>query len=404
MNKNILPAIPLLTSIALASFIYGSNTKPLSENFVATSDGQELGRKVDSIHKNLLMIKSEAGEKNTQLTNFLATVLQAYNWLGDQKVNDSYFFLHSVIESLSISDITERNESLTMLLDAELARFKQGDFSFSEDKAWVRIMQDLKTSAKKMMDSEIKNQISFKNQVASVDSLSREFIALKTLTEAVAIKRSTPMEKNGDYSSELFILLIGMVGSLVAFISRKKSVPEASSMVSAKPIEKFNYFEAKTNPETGVNLEEVCRNSFTNLSHMIKVSDLQITNKRKLPSTDRLVIQNDVINEAVDSLLKGTIVLAQNHKTDENISLEWNYDINSQRAMIELQLNGKEYTIDDLQRNHQLLQDASIASQFAHTQNRLANYRPVIQVLPKDGSTKITLSLDTKATDSIAFH
>jgi hypothetical protein len=403
MRITFLAAIPLVTSIALASFYFEFKENTQSNTSLASSKTVSFATKYEKIQQNIAKIKSEIPQSKSYTTGFLNSVIQAYEWLMEQKNKDRYFFLYSVVESLSISNTVDRHESIKLLLDAEMSRFKRDDFSYSEDEAWVGIVKNLKQTSTQMMEFETKSQALTKSHLASIDKLQREISDFKMLSENSVAKLAIPKETSRDTSAEMIIILMGVIGTLATLLKKNKAQPE--SPVSTEAIkDKFNYFEVKVNPEPGVNLEDVCNANFANLSHIIKASDLKISTKRKVPTTDRLLIQDDVIHDAVHSLLKGTLVLAQNETSETNISLEWSYDINPKRAQIEFQLNGKEYTLGDLERNHQLLQDSSIASQFASAQNKLSNYRPVIQVQPKDGHTKITLSLDTNPTSVMTVH
>ena len=403
MKRNFLTAIPLVASIAIASFFFEFDSETKKTTTPVDINNVEMTSKIDKINERLAQFKTGIAQTESYHNQFMTSVLKGYNWMMAQKNDDRYFFLFTVAESLTIKDLNERHESLKILLDEEMSRFKEGDFSYSEDKTWTGFVREMKKASAKMMEYEVQNQNSGKTQQTWMNELMTEVQDLRTLSKSQFTKQVVTTGKESKSYPEIFIVLIGLIGSLATFTSRKGTNQQSPASVNTVE-DKFNLFEVASNPSPGVNIEDICNANFNNLDHIIKASEIQVTSRRKVPSIDRLMIEKNLISDAVNSLMKGTIVLAQNQKQDTGILLEWNYEIDSQRALIELQLNGREYSMEDLERNHYLLQDGSIASQFANAQSKLVNYRPVIQVLPKDGNTKIVLSLDTNPSGDMAVH
>lgn len=399
MKKSVLPAIPLLASIALAGFIYEFNdvkTANQSNSIIETAPvDQETIKKLDQVKSKLTISQMNySSNSSIYMNDFLTKVLDAYNWLKDQQNNDRYFFLFSLTENLSISDMKERHEAIRMWLDAEMTRFKEGDFSYAEDKAWTRHTLSMKKTAQALINHEVelkqtnsKQSEMFKDLVAEMDALKSAFLMTKP-----SLNKVTSAPRN--YFAEISIILLGLVGSLVSFLSLTRRNPQVVE-TQIKTLEKFNHFNAVVNPEPGVSIEDTCSKNLSNFNHIIQAANMSIICRRSENSLNRLNIEKDSFEEAVGSILKGTIALAQNDKTQIS-ALEWNYEINDQRALIDFDLMGKEYDLSDLERNHQLLAGGSIVSQFTKAQNRLSGYRPAIQVLPHNGNTRVRLSLDVQ--------
>jgi len=407
MKRSVLPAIPLLASIAVASFLFEFNdvkTSNQSTSIVETRQvDQETIKKLDQIKSKLTVSQMNSNlNSSIYLNDFLTTVLDAYNWLKDQQNDDRYFFLFSLTENLSISDMKERHEAIRMWLDAEMTRFKEGDFSYAEDKAWTRHTLSMKKTAQALINHEVELKQTSSKQSEMFKDLVAEMEALKTafLTTKPSVKNVSTSPRN--YAAEISIILLGLVGSLVSFLSSMRKNPKVVE-TQTKTIEKFNQFNAVVNPGPGVSIEDTCSMNLLNLNHIIQAANMNIICRRSENSLDRLNIERASFEEAVGSILKGTIALAQNDKTQIS-SLEWNYEINDQRALIDFDLMGKEYDLSDLERNHQLLAGGSIVSQFTKAQNRLSGYRPAIQVLPHNGNTRVRLSLDVEPAHGSAIQ
>jgi hypothetical protein len=399
MKRSVLPAIPLLASIALAGFIYEFNdvksSNQSSSIAVTAPVDQETIKKLDQIKSKLSIREmSSASNYSIYLNDFLTKALDAYNWLKDQENADRYFFLFSLTENLSILDMQERHETIRMWLDAEMTRFKQGDFSYAEDKAWTKHTLSLKKTAQALIDHELELKQTSSKQSKMLKDLVSEMEALKTafLVTKPTVNKVTSANRN--YLSEISIILLGLVGSLVSFLSLVRQKPQIIE-AQIETIQKFNHFDAVVNPEPGVSIEDTCSKNLSNLNHIIQAANMNVICRRSENTLNRLKIEKASFEEAVGNILKGTIALAQNDKT-QITCLEWNYEINDQRALIDFELMGKEYDLNDLERNHQLLETGSIVSQFARAQNKLSGYRPAIQVLPHNGNTRVRLSLDVQ--------
>lgn len=402
MSKYFLSAIPLLTSLALASFYF--ETKSIKPSFVSdeSRETMRIEQQLEGVEKELLALKKSPGA-TSYTSRFLSKTMDAYKWLVKQNNKGRYFFLFSIIDTLAIENQAKRHEALSVLLDTEMSRFKSEGFSYSEDKAWSSFVQDMKSAASLMQKAQLNQEASAKSEGRTVENLLGKIQSIKNLYADEMRIENNPLQESAPIGAEVLMVLLGLLGSFIS-ISPKKTSGSQEQASKAPLQQKFDYFEAQKNPTPGVDLGDICHKNLNNLAYMIKTSDIPVIAKRKIPCTDRLMIDNDTMNEAVNSLLRGILVLAQNQNQDSLASLEWNYDIDPSRAMVEFQLNGKEYSLSDFEKNHQLLEDGSISSQFARAQNKLAHFRPVIQVLPKDGNTKITLSLDVTPQDQVALH
>ena len=76
--------------------------------------------------------------------------------------------------------------------------------------------------------------------------------------------------------------------------------------------------------------------------------------------------------------------------------MHWSCTTTEERAAIDLEIVGKEFNLDELRRNHQMLDGGSVVSQLARAEKQLETYRPAIKIVPSEGKTRISLSLEVK--------
>ncbi len=390
MNHRFLVAAPFVGSVLMAASIYALSPK------VIMSSANNAGELIPKVEKTIEALSQEkSAVKNTTdyaTSRFWASVTKAYEWLKEQGATDRYFFLFSVVDSSGITNAKEREEALRMWLEVEEDRFTEGQFSYAQHGQWKKLMGNISTHLNEM----IKN-----NQETTPRSSNSEVVAiLKSLRTDIETLGNTKVPVTQNNNLEL-IVLIGAMGSMLTFMAgrNRKSNQAASSATATEetssPKDNVKVFDLVANTQKGstVDLEEVCRQGVDNLQYLFNTSGLRIYSRSQSPTMNRLNAQKEKVASAFDSIVRGAVVLAQN-ETQNNLSMQWSCSTNEERATIDLDIVGKEFTIDELRRNHEILEGGSVVSQFARAEKQLETYRPAIKIVPAEGKTRISLSLE----------
>lgn len=389
MNHRFLVAAPFVGSVLMAASIYALSPKVIMST---ANNASELIPKVEKTIEALSQEKSVV--KNTTefaTSRFWASVAKAYEWLKEQGATDRYFFLFSAVDSSGITNAKEREEALRMWLEVEEDRFTEGQFSYAQHGQWKKLMATISTNLNEMMKN---------NQDAAPRSSNSEVVTiLKSLRTDIETLGNTKIPVTQNNNLEL-IILIGAMGSMLTFMAGRnrknnQTATPAQSVETNSPTDHVKVFDLVANTEKGstVDLEDVCRQGVDNLQYLFNTSGLRIYSRSQSPTMNRLSAQKDKVASAFDSIVRGAVVLAQN-ETQNNLSMQWSCSTNDERATIDLDIVGKEFTIDELRRNHEILEGGSVVSQFARAEKQLETYRPAIKIVPADGKTRISLSLE----------
>lgn len=389
MNHRFLVAAPFVGSVLMAASIYALSPKVIMST---ANNASELIPKVEKTIEALSQEKSVV--KNTTefaTSRFWASVAKAYEWLKEQGATDRYFFLFSAVDSSGITNAKEREEALRMWLEVEEDRFTEGQFSYAQHGQWKKLMATISTNLNEMMKN---------NQDAAPRSSNSEVVTiLKSLRTDIETLGNTKIPVTQNNNLEL-IILIGAMGSMLTFMAGRnrknnQTATPAQSVETNSPKDHVKVFDLVANTEKGstVDLEDVCRQGVDNLQYLFNTSGLRIYSRSQSPTMNRLNAPKDKVASAFDSIVRGAVVLAQN-ETQNNLSMQWSCSTNDERATIDLDIVGKEFTLDELRRNHEILEGGSVVSQFARAEKQLETYRPAIKIVPADGKTRISLSLE----------
>ena len=389
MNHRFLVAAPFVGSVLMAASIYALSPK------VIMSSANNAGELIPKVEKTIEALSQEKSVvKNTTdyaTSRFWSSVAKAYEWLKEQGATDRYFFLFSAVDSSGIVNAKEREEALRMWLEVEEDRFTEGQFSYAQHGQWKKLMGTISTNMNEMMKN---------NQETTPRSSTPEVVTiLKSLRTDIETLGNTKIPVTQNNNLEL-IVLIGAMGSMLTYMAGRnrknnQSAASAQTVENNSPKDNVKVFDLVTNTHKGssVDLEEVCRQGVDNLQYLFNTSGLRIYSRSQSPTMNRLSAPKDKVASAFDSIVRGAVVLAQN-ETQNNLSMQWSCSTNHERATIDLDIVGKEFTIDELRRNHEILEGGSVVSQFARAEKQLETYRPAIKIVPAEGKTRISLSLE----------
>jgi len=389
MNHRFLVAAPFVGSVLMAASIYALSPK------VIMSSANNAGELIPKVEKTIEALSREKSVvKNTTdyaTSRFWASVTKAYEWLKEQGATDRYFFLFSAVDSSGIANAKEREEALRMWLEVEEDRFTEGQFSYAQHGQWKKIMGTISTHLNEMMKN---------NQETTPRSSTPEVVTiLKSLRTDIETLGNTKIPVTQNNNLEL-IVLIGAMGSMLTYMAGRnrknnQSAASAQTVENNSPTDHVKVFDLVANTEKGstVDLEEVCRQGVDNLQYLFNTSGLRIYSRSQSPTMNRLSAQKEKVASAFDSIVRGAVVLAQN-EAQNNLSMQWSCSTNDERATIDLDIVGKEFTLDELRRNHEILEGGSVVSQFARAEKQLETYRPAIKIVPSEGKTRISLSLE----------
>lgn len=389
MNHRFLVAAPFVGSVLMAASIYALSPKVIMSS---ANNASELIPKVEKTIEALSQEKSVVKNTTDYATSrFWSSVAKAYEWLKEQGATDRYFFLFSAVDSSGIANAKEREEALRMWLEVEEDRFTEGQFSYAQHGQWKKIMATISMNLNEM----VKN-----NQDTTPRSSTPEVVTiLKSLRTDIETLGNTKIPVTQNNNLEL-IILIGAMGSMLTYMAGRnrknnQTATPAQTVENNSPTDNVKVFDLVANTEKGstVDLEEVCRQGVDNLQYLFNTSGLRIYSRPQSPTMNRLSAQKDKVASAFDSIVRGAVVLAQN-ETQNNLSMQWSCSTNDERATIDLDIVGKEFTLDELRRNHEILEGGSVVSQFARAEKQLETYRPAIKIVPAEGKTRISLSLE----------
>ena len=389
MNHRFLVAAPFVGSVLMAASIYALSPKVIMSS---ANNASELIPKVEKTIEALSQEKSVVKNTTDYATSrFWSSVAKAYEWLKEQGATDRYFFLFSAVDSSGIANAKEREEALRMWLEVEEDRFTEGQFSYAQHGQWKKIMATISMNLNEMMKN---------NQDTTPRSSTPEVVTiLKSLRTDIETLGNTKIPVTQNNNLEL-IILIGAMGSMLTYMAGRnrknnQTATPAQTVENNSPTDNVKVFDLVANTEKGsaVDLEEVCRQGVDNLQYLFNTSGLRIYSRPQSPTMNRLSAQKDKVASAFDSIVRGAVVLAQN-ETQNNLSMQWSCSTNHERATIDLDIVGKEFTLDELRRNHEILEGGSVVSQFARAEKQLETYRPAIKIVPAEGKTRISLSLE----------
>ena len=392
MNHRFLVAAPFVGSVLMAASIYALSPKVIMSS---ANNASELIPKVDSAIEALSQDKTPSISKEATQgsSQFWASVTKAYEWLKEHGATDRYFFLFSVVESSGITNPKEREEALRLWLEVESDRFTEGQFSYAQHGQWKKLMSNISTDLDKMLQSNQEN-----TSASETLEVTQALKSLRSDIETLGNKK-VPVTQNNNLE---LIVLIGAMGSMLSYLAgRNKKTNKTNNtnqtIDNNQSFEKTKVFDLVTHSEKAstVDLEEVCRQGVDNLQYLFNTSGVRIYGRPQSPTVNRLSAQKEKVANAVDSLIRGAVVLAQN-ETQNNLSMQWSCTTTEERATIDLEIVGKEFSLDELRRNHQMLDGGSVVSQFARAEKQLETYRPAIKIVPSEGKTRISLSLEVK--------
>jgi hypothetical protein len=390
MNHRFLVAAPFVSSVLMAASIYALSPKVIMSS---ANNASELIPKVNKAIEALSQNKTPSISKEVTQgsSQFWASVTKAYEWLKEHGATDRYFFLFSAVESSGIANPKEREEALRMWLEVESDRFTEGQFSYAQHGQWKKLMGDISNKLNDMLKSS-----KSKTSRAATSDVVGALKALRTDIETLGNKK-VPVSQNNNLE---LIVLIGAMGSMLSFLAGRNNKTNKTNTTTQtidknQSVENTKVFDLVTNSEKAstVDLEEVCRQGVDNLQYLFNTSGVRIYGRPQSPTMNRLNAQKDKIANAVDSLIRGAVVLAQN-ESQNNLSMQWSCTTTEERATIDLDIVGKEFSLDELRRNHQMLDGGSVVSQFARAEKQLETYRPAIKIVPAEGKTRISLSLE----------
>jgi hypothetical protein len=392
MNNRFLVAAPFVGSVLMAASIYALSPKVIMSS---ANNASELIPKVNKAIEALSQDKTPSISKEVTQgsSQFWASVTKAYEWLKEHGATDRYFFLFSVVESSGITNPKEREEALRLWLEVESDRFTEGQFSYAQHGQWKKLMSNISTHLDEMLQSNQQNT----SKTGTLE-VTQALKSLRSDIETLGNKK-VPVTQNNNLE---LIVLIGAMGSMLSFLAgRNKKTNKANTTTqtidNSQSFENTKVFDLVTNSEKAstVDLEEVCRQGVDNLQYLFNTSGVRIYGRPQSPTVNRLSAQKEKIANAVDSLIRGAVVLVQN-ETQNNLSMQWSCTTTEERATIDLDIVGKEFNLDELRRNHQMLDGGSVVSQFARAEKQLETYRPAIKIVPSEGKTRISLSLEVK--------
>lgn len=392
MNHRFLVAAPFVGSVLMAASIYALSPKVIMSS---ANNASELIPKVNSAIEALSQGKTPSISKEVTQgsSQFWASVTKAYEWLKEHGATDRYFFLFSAVESSGITNPKEREEALRMWLEVESDRFTEGQFSYAQHGQWKKLMSNISTHLDEMLQSNQQNT----SKTGTLE-VTQALKSLRSDIETLGNKK-VPVTQNNNLE---LIVLIGAMGSMLSYLAgRNKKTNKTNNtnqtIDNSQSFENTKVFDLVTNSEKAstVDLEEVCRQGVDNLQYLFNTSGVRIYGRPQSPTVNRLSAQKERVANAVDSLIRGAVVLAQN-ETQNNLSMQWSCTTTEERATIDLDIVGKEFNLDELRRNHQMLDGGSVVSQFARAEKQLETYRPAIKIVPSEGKTRISLSLEVK--------
>jgi hypothetical protein len=359
------------------------------------NNAPELIPRVDSALEALSKreIASVTQKSSQESSQFWASVTKAYEWLKEHGATDRYFFLFSAVESSGIANPKEREEALRMWLEVESDRFTEGQFSYAQHGQWKKLMGDI--------SNKLDQMLSAKQEKTPVHANLEVVGALKSLRSDIEALGNSKVPVSQNNNLEL-IVLIGAMGSMLSYLNGRNKKNNhtnstAKTIENTPSFENTKIFDLISSSEKGstVDLEEMCRQGVENLQYLFNTSGVRIYERPQSPTMNRLCAQKEKIANAVDSLIRGAVVLAQN-ETQNNLSMQWSCTTTEDRATIDLDIVGKEFSLDELRRNHQILDGGSVVSQFARAEKQLETYRSAIKIVPSEGKTRISLSLEVK--------
>ncbi len=400
MKKKILIATPIFLSTLIALAYYLIKPNPVA-------DSSHLMTKFDQAINRIQNLKI-SGATSDKSGVFWLSVNDAYDWLKSINNEDRFFFLYSVVDAAGINDSKEREESLKLVIALEKDRFDDSYLAKKQKSEWLNHVGKMSKTLNDWLSGVKSNNLlisrtNISNQIAikSLKEIRSEFLS----ADNSGIRNNSVNEK----LTLLLLIMMGIIGSIVTFLNSNKEKEHSSNSIAEEKlnppedkIQVFNLVQNNDNKST-INLEEICRKGVDNLQYLFNTSGLRIHSGPAVPTIFGLNGNKEKFSSAVDSLIKGALVLAQN-QNDQTLSMQWSCKTTEDRAYVDIEILGKEFDIDELRRNHQLLNGASIISQFARAEMQLESYRPAIKIVPKDGKTKISMSLEIEPAASAALQ
>lgn len=394
MKKFFLISIPLVCAFIVASTIPFLTSKTI----IHTPDvSAQIGPLVEEAMRGVKSSPSQTESIKPDSDGPWSSVIAAYEWLRTQNHNDRYGFLFTFASANATRDVKLRHAALQKWLRQEGLRIKETFYLPRLSEEWNSHVAKISSQLTEYIQQESKSRIT---QTHSTEGNKKTLeILQKIKTEIASYKGSTQNVENMNINLLLLLVIsFGAIGSsLISTISGKEE--EKSSQVKEAELTTQGTSVVELvpvgNSHSNLDFEALCHERIGNLRYMFNSAGISIHNLPKEPHPYRLSGNKDHISNAVEALVKGSLSFVQNQKDCTNLSLQWSCKMTEERAYFDIDILGKRITEADLKKNHLLLEASSMVSQFGRAEKNLENYRPVIQIIPQDNKTKISLSLET---------
>jgi hypothetical protein len=381
-----------------------------------------LRKKIDSVLTDLSTLQNGRKDANLdeimktqsfQESQLLNSVMLAYNYLKEYNLTERYVFLSTGMETYAQAKaqdnfkifnnwLTEANQRIVFL---GLPESFYGRWNVYVESVKSQINPLLVTRKNMMIQS---NDLLMKRVFNNLNDSKK---ILYGLEDSVSVKASGIEKKvsvNQMVSSPLPLVggMIFFVMSLVVFyFSRKKPTylvramelaqKQAEAQAAAASTEFMTTPAQVTKPvaETVIDLDKNFRQVFHDNKFLFETASIKLHHPASSPFKTEITGSREVVNEGINSLLKGTLAIA-NNSAKKPTHMDWVCKEKSGRIGIEMTLYGMECDQQNLYMQSLLDGYGSAPAHFGRAERILSNNGANVTVTSANNKTTVYLGLD----------
>lgn len=344
--------------------------------------------------------------QSIQESQLLNAMLLTYSYLKEYNLTERYVFLFSGLETYAQAKaqdnfkifenfLTETNQRM-VYLGLKPAFYDRWNVYLESMKAQLTPLKMKTRNAPIETDMMVMNR--------ALNNLNDSKKMIYGLDKN--LKTNGPVVTEIVYSPLPFVAgaVFFVMGLGVLFLSRKKSVrvieiPVPTTAMTFQP----EIMEASPmivpresiqgEVETLVDIDKKFRKVFDDNKHLLDVSAIKLHSPAQSPFKTEVHGSNEVITEGLNSLLKGTLAIANNaHKKPSHI--DWNCKEKAGRIGVEVTLHGVECDQQNLYMQSLLDGYGSAPAHFGRAERILSNNGANVTISSANNKTTVYLGLD----------
>ncbi|MGE3609943.1 MAG: hypothetical protein AB7I27_10190 [Bacteriovoracaceae bacterium] len=363
----------------------------------AITNLREMSQSMDSAKKS--------GQIEFRDNQFWTKVIDAYNFMANNQIEERYVFLYKLSNVFKKSNIEERITDLKNWIQDEDKRISSAKLNYANYNLWKRHYQEISQAIQEIKQVKQLNlpELAFNETIQKLENLKNSpprIVERQKIINKRSIIPVTIENENSNESLPYFLMAIASILAIAIPLFRKekmklkKEIKVIKETVILPQIPNEVEGDDKTQGQLlAIDLENKCSEVIQENKYLFEAAGIQIHPKAKSAFNTKISIPESEIESALTGIIKGTLALA-NCSTKKASHIDWGCKEQFGRVSLEFTIHGINCDTKSVYTHTLIEGDGSAPAHFARAEKSLNSNLGHIALMSNEYRTTISLGMD----------